>query len=471
MKKPISMVPDLRRVMGRVCVENLLWLRRTMVLIMLNSTNDNEIHDRMGKLGLEVVAIRSMGSLKFLVTFRNGELMEEAIILMFRSMNDGVISANKWSTSDLCDRRRVWVEILGIPPHVWCKENIINIVSSLGSFQIFDQNIDDGSSLESVKVLIHTKYMLFIEERMILRVENEDFEIFVREIDRDTDWKPLTIEEEGSHGLPEISRIKEATLEETQDGNQQRKVDEEDELSRISDREDTNGQEPLLNVFQGKEFNVVTNYSLIGIENTMENVDYSNEAMNNNDNCTSQKTATALVDYNIEEGMALIAQYFEAYDGQRNYLCEEYQHGLVVVNSENKNMGHVTEEGPPGFYTENRHLTSPTQIELNEVDTRTTRATHGPSKSSTNRRQKKGSTLYRKKKKKRKRKTLDSNDHKFNESLDDNHSNDKKEAHRTWNLGKQLDLKTRDEDKVLGSIVMLRRSARRMEREARDAPN
>ncbi|KAK7244199.1 hypothetical protein RIF29_39017 [Crotalaria pallida] len=421
----INMDHQLKRVIGRVCVENLLWLRRSMVLTTYYPTGTHELHEMMRKHGLEVTSIRRMRSFKFLATLRNGEALEEAIVHLSAGMEKVVHAAKKWATSDLCDRRRVSVEFLGIPPHAWCKENVAIIVEGLGLIEKYDQSVEEGSSMESIKVLIHTKYMPFIEDRMVLSVENEDFEIFVREIDRDGDWKPIITEDEGSSRQPDVSRVMETTRIEMQD------------------------------------------------DKSVEVVENSKNSKDTNDSCSSQKTKSAGIDYNMEEELALIYQCYNSEDVARPNLHEEDQRGPGNFNSENEAFGidvglvNLRDDGPPGFNDLNGLVISKVQnIIAYEDKAEEARKSAGPCKTAP-----RGRLSKRASHTKQKQKYQCPNSKKPNESYDDNLSNDELEAQRTWEVGKQLDLKTSDERRACDRIVMLRRSARRLERQEGAAPS
>jgi hypothetical protein len=51
-----------------------------------------------------------------------------------RDFQSKYITMKQWSMADDCYRRYVWVEILGLPSHVWCRQNFGQVVSNIGKF-------------------------------------------------------------------------------------------------------------------------------------------------------------------------------------------------------------------------------------------------------------------------------------------------------------------------------------------------
>lgn len=59
-------------------------------------------------------------------------------------------------------RRCVWVQVLGIPPHAWSRENVESIVKNFGKVKWMETKLDESPSMEVVKLLIQTDLLHFI---------------------------------------------------------------------------------------------------------------------------------------------------------------------------------------------------------------------------------------------------------------------------------------------------------------------
>lgn len=66
------------------------------------------------------------------------------------------IRIKNWDIYDTCDSRRIWIEVLGVPPHGWNLEIFKSIGELWGNFVCVDNNIDNPESFESIKILIDT---------------------------------------------------------------------------------------------------------------------------------------------------------------------------------------------------------------------------------------------------------------------------------------------------------------------------
>jgi len=68
---------------------------------------------------------------KFLLVFPTVEEMEESL-LNHEELKTWFYDIKKWTSSDLCDARKVWIDIYGVPPHGWSWENFKKIAELWG---------------------------------------------------------------------------------------------------------------------------------------------------------------------------------------------------------------------------------------------------------------------------------------------------------------------------------------------------
>ncbi|KAK7281521.1 hypothetical protein RIF29_09590 [Crotalaria pallida] len=182
-------------------------------------------------------------------------------------------------------------------------------------------------------------FMPFIEDRLFLRIEREDFEIF-------------------------------------NVNNGQKEDDKEDKSPfPIEGKTKVNIEPPLLENLE-QELNAESNEFQKERTRLKESEEESVDQEDKNEGGYSQETTTAKVDYNIEEELALIACNFESCETHRIHLYEVDHCRPNLYNSNHKPDGMEEDSenvsGAPGFTNngpkdEPAHLAADTEIE-NEAD-------------------------------------------------------------------------------------------------------
>lgn len=79
--------------------------------------------------------IHDIGKLNFIVIFDSIEEMELALYQKDGVLNDTYVDIRKWSETECCRTRCVWLKVLGIPPHAWCRSNMEDFCPDL--FYVF----------------------------------------------------------------------------------------------------------------------------------------------------------------------------------------------------------------------------------------------------------------------------------------------------------------------------------------------
>ncbi|MED6136896.1 hypothetical protein PIB30_059997 [Stylosanthes scabra] len=102
-------------------------LERSLVGEALNPMDFDEMRKAMMRDLHTIVDVKMMGAMKLVMIFDTVANKEEAI----RSplLLNHFIDVRRWSPAEVNFNRRLWVEIVGIPAHAWCKENAIKIGS------------------------------------------------------------------------------------------------------------------------------------------------------------------------------------------------------------------------------------------------------------------------------------------------------------------------------------------------------
>jgi len=95
--------------------DNLEWLARSLTCISDIPTDIDALIPTISKSFHEKIVVRHLGKFKFLLTTESQEVKE-------RLKNDGeerltqwFSSISDWAEDDVCQTRRLWLEIVGIP--------------------------------------------------------------------------------------------------------------------------------------------------------------------------------------------------------------------------------------------------------------------------------------------------------------------------------------------------------------------
>ncbi|MED6222278.1 hypothetical protein PIB30_062855 [Stylosanthes scabra] len=129
------------------------------------------------------VQTRDLGPYKCILSFDSVENRDEALKSpVLRSLFDELRPqwGYSWSLS-----RRVWLEIVGIPVHLWSKDNIWNIGKLWGKPIMLDDTTEQLCSFSCARVLIDCYEWAPIMECVQLAVDGVQFEVYVKEFGRE----------------------------------------------------------------------------------------------------------------------------------------------------------------------------------------------------------------------------------------------------------------------------------------------
>ncbi|KAK7268948.1 hypothetical protein RIF29_21659 [Crotalaria pallida] len=173
---------QLRVVQANTIPENIAWLQRRLIMETKRPSNIEEILLKLVNLWPTICMVRDIGAFKFIVTFRSYDDRQEAFERKQQALTmDFIKRVIKWTPEVVYERRKVWLKVYGIPPHGWNKENFVRIIDRIGAIVDMDPNTEDGISMESAKICVTTELMPFIEDHLFISLNNQRFEIFVKE--------------------------------------------------------------------------------------------------------------------------------------------------------------------------------------------------------------------------------------------------------------------------------------------------
>ena len=165
---------------GQTNEENEKWLRRSLVCTSpeprdLATLSSAVIHGYDPNIKL-----RALSSLKYLLTFPSEDQMHAALSQQ-DELHQWFTELKAWGPEDYCDSRKVWIVILGVPPHGWCWENFKTIAELWGNFICLGKSVSQIDSFESMKVLIATKILQKIDSEILLQIGSCGYRIKISE--------------------------------------------------------------------------------------------------------------------------------------------------------------------------------------------------------------------------------------------------------------------------------------------------
>ena len=122
--------------------------------------------------------LQHLAKFKFILTFTTVQNQEEAL-QESHILSKWFTEIKKWDKYETCGTRRVWIEILGVPPIGWDEENFIQIAELWGRKVCLDEK---SHSFEVMRVLVDTDIFNTIEAELLLFLGDTGFQIQVKEI-------------------------------------------------------------------------------------------------------------------------------------------------------------------------------------------------------------------------------------------------------------------------------------------------
>lgn len=200
----------LRIVKGECCEDKFQWLNTSMIVETKQPWMSEDLAKILKSWWPTMKNIKDMGFFLFLIYFQSVEEMELALKEKHKDFDEACVDIRRWSEEECCYKRCVCLEIFGIPPHAWSRRNMESIVDSIEEMIGMDTETEEGNSMGSAKVLVHTRHMPFVEEVLILSIGESNFEIYIKEIETSSEWvmkhirtEPMNEEPFDSH-VPEI---------------------------------------------------------------------------------------------------------------------------------------------------------------------------------------------------------------------------------------------------------------------------
>ena len=161
--------------------ENIEWLEKSLTCISVVPRDVDALRTAIQEAFPEKILVRDLGKYKFLLTVESLETKERLKTEGEVCLKQWFSSISDWAEHDICQTRRLWLEMVGIPIHIWSEQNIKQIAGQWGDVLYVDQDTSKQASFASAKVVIDTLCMNPIEDEAIIQVENVGYRISVFE--------------------------------------------------------------------------------------------------------------------------------------------------------------------------------------------------------------------------------------------------------------------------------------------------
>jgi len=161
--------------------ENLEWLERSLTCI-------SDVPRDVDALSIEIqdafpdkILVRDLGKFKFLLTVETKEVKEKLKTEGAECLKQWFSSFSDWVEEDACKTRRLWLEMVGIPIHIWSDQNIKRIAENWGDVVSIEKDTSNLTSFASAKVVIDSLCMSPIEDEAVIQVGHVGYRISVFE--------------------------------------------------------------------------------------------------------------------------------------------------------------------------------------------------------------------------------------------------------------------------------------------------
>jgi len=147
---------QLRTLKGKVNDTFLDWLSRSLICVS-NEPRDLEMLSKL-LVKDDCSTVYALSKFKFILTFGTIDQMEVSLA-NHAVLDKWFYDVKKWDINEVCDTRRVWIEVFDVPPHGWTQQNFESIASMWGKLVCLETSIEDTISFESMRILIGSDRM------------------------------------------------------------------------------------------------------------------------------------------------------------------------------------------------------------------------------------------------------------------------------------------------------------------------
>ena len=167
---------------GQVNHELEEWLHRSLIGITAEPRDLATLSSAVMSGYSPEIRISAISCCQFLLVFPTEEKMLEALNEHLE-LEQWFIEIRKWSMEIHCETRKVWLEVIGVPPQGWMWENFKLIAELWGRMICLGKSSTNTESFETMKILVATKVMQRIEAVVLLQIGYGGFKVSIKEVD------------------------------------------------------------------------------------------------------------------------------------------------------------------------------------------------------------------------------------------------------------------------------------------------
>ncbi|MBA0753770.1 hypothetical protein Gogos_020940, partial [Gossypium gossypioides] len=158
---------------GQVQNEQLWNLQRCLVGETAYFCNSNSLSERIARLGLEELIVKSIQGRYFLI-----EILKKR---GWAYLKEFFINIEPWSEKFKVKEKASWIEVSGIPVHCWNYQTFKRVAGLWGEIIAMGENMTMANNFEKMDILILIKQAYNLEEVIMLEVGNDLFPIRIKE--------------------------------------------------------------------------------------------------------------------------------------------------------------------------------------------------------------------------------------------------------------------------------------------------
>ena len=154
------------------------WLNNSLICVSNEVWDLEDLTRTLVKDGCS--KIRALSKFKFVLTYQTSEQKEDAL-KNHAKLDHWFHEVKNWDIYEVCESRRFWIEVFGVPPHGWSLRNFESIAAIWGKMICLETPIEDTISFESMKILVESNSFQEVMGHIILQIGDAGYRIMVKE--------------------------------------------------------------------------------------------------------------------------------------------------------------------------------------------------------------------------------------------------------------------------------------------------
>ncbi|MED6160033.1 hypothetical protein PIB30_047650 [Stylosanthes scabra] len=181
-EKETSIRPERRKVEVMTSIKKKEMLNRSIIAESIRPIKFELVVQRFEELSMEYgrLECRDLGPRMCIISFESLDLRDRALQSRFTPEFFEEVRPYEcfmWSPS-----RRIWLELMGLPIHVWSEDTFKRIARGLNGLMVMQHDLtESGASFSVARILIDCYQWKPIQEWIVVESEGVEFEVYVKE--------------------------------------------------------------------------------------------------------------------------------------------------------------------------------------------------------------------------------------------------------------------------------------------------